>query len=129
MSQATDDNTEPRQFKSTIEEVKHGLFELEEPTSRLRSLAYAIRMMASSDEMPNGPRAALDTIADTLVTGLNELIEEHTRLFHLSHEVLHPPGSKAGECDRRQKRNLSSGQRNQDDGRSRRSGITKPVGL
>jgi hypothetical protein len=99
MSQA-DTNTSTTELdrpRTTIEEVYHGLSELESPVLRLRNLAYAARMLASSDEMPKEPGAALDSLADTLVNELDALSEERGRLWHLSHEACHPPKStKAG---------------------------------
>jgi len=74
--------------RTAIEEVSHGLYELESPVFRLRNLAYATRMLASSDEMPKGPGAALDSLADTLVNELNALSEERERLWHLSCEAI-----------------------------------------
>jgi hypothetical protein len=91
MAKAESENS--TEFKSTAEEVSHGLSDLETLTLSLRNMAYAIRMLASSDEMPKEPGAALDSIADRLVNDLDYLITERERLWHLSEEVLHPPGS------------------------------------
>jgi hypothetical protein len=88
MAQADSDNS-----TSTGVQISDGLSELEEPVFRLRNLAYAIRMLASSDEMQKEPGAALDSLADTLVDGLNELIAERERLWHLSHELKYGPSA------------------------------------
>jgi hypothetical protein len=95
MSQADIENStiEPRRPRSAIKEVSDGLSELEHPISRLCNLAYAVRMLASSDEMQTKPGAALDSLADTLVEELGALKEERDRLWHLSYEALHPPGN------------------------------------
>lgn len=93
MSQADTDHStaEPARIPTAIEEVSQALSELESPILRLRNLAYAARMLASSDEMPKEPGAALDSLADTLVNELDALKEEQHRLWHLSQEAVHPP--------------------------------------
>jgi len=79
MSQATDHNitTESKRPQITMEDWA---FDLEEPLFRLRNLAYAVRMLASSDEMQKLPGAALDCLASTLIDELEVLREEYTRL-------------------------------------------------
>lgn len=91
MSQAKIDN-------STLKEVHDGLSELESPILRLRNLAYAARMLASSDEMPKEPGAALDSVADTLVEELQALSEERERLWQLCCEAKRPDVSSEAEA-------------------------------
>jgi hypothetical protein len=97
MARADTDNStaEPARPRPTIKDVKSGLFELETPMLRVCNLAYAVRMLASSDEMPKEPGAALDSLADTLVNELVELAAECERLYHLSHEALNSPDKGA----------------------------------
>jgi hypothetical protein len=92
MSKADTDNntTQSKHFDSTIAEVSSGLFDLEEDILRSRGLAYAIQMLATSDEMPKEPGAALNSVADTLVIGLNYLITERERLWRLAHGAIQP---------------------------------------
>jgi hypothetical protein len=77
-------STPPTNTSSLIAEVSEGLCELESPILRVRNLAYAARMLASSDEMLDGPGAALDALADTMVDELNELSAERERLWRLA---------------------------------------------
>jgi hypothetical protein len=65
-------------------QVANGLSALESPILRARDLAYAMRMAASSSEMPSGADTALDVLADTIVDQLNELEEERNRLCSLA---------------------------------------------
>jgi hypothetical protein len=55
-------------------------------------------MLASSDEMPKHPGAALDSIADKLVDDLDYLITERARLCHLAWEAIHPPKPDKAEA-------------------------------
>jgi hypothetical protein len=64
------------------------LAELETPYLQVRNLAMAARMMGSADDMPKEPGAALDALADTIVTMLDELCEERDRLWRLTRETL-----------------------------------------
>jgi hypothetical protein len=48
-------------------QVAHELFKLGEKFLHIRELAYAARMLATSDVMPKEPDAALDALATTIV--------------------------------------------------------------
>jgi hypothetical protein len=52
MSQADTDNTTTETARRAIEKVSSGLSDLEHDIRNFRNLAYAIRMLATSDEMP-----------------------------------------------------------------------------
>ena len=67
-------------------QVADGLSELEEPLLRVRNLVYAARMLAGSSEMDSGPSSALDTLADTALDEINEMLEERERLCSLARE-------------------------------------------
>jgi hypothetical protein len=95
MAKANTDNIISR---TAIEEVKDGLSELETLTLSLRNMAYAIRMLASSAEMPKGRGGALDSIADKLVNDLDYLIIERERLWGLALEAVHPPKHDKAEA-------------------------------
>jgi hypothetical protein len=69
---------------SIADQVKDGLSEMESPLVEVRNLAYAARMLGSADDMPRDPGAALDTLADQIVTKMDELIEERERLWQLA---------------------------------------------
>lgn len=71
---------------SIADQVKDGLSEMESPLINVRNLAYAARMMGSADDMPREPGAALDALADEIVTKMDELIEERGRLWQLAGE-------------------------------------------
>src|SRR5258705_13220864 len=62
-------------------EISSGLSDMETPFLQVRNLALAARMMGSSDAMTKEEGAALDTLADTIVTMLDELKEERERLW------------------------------------------------
>ena len=48
------------------------------------------RMMRSSDEMPKEEGAALDTVADRIITIMEELIAERDRIWVLSRKAAFP---------------------------------------
>jgi hypothetical protein len=60
------------------------LGELEEKFHKAHNLAYAVRLLATSDEMPREPGAALDALASTLIDLLNELTGDRDRIWHLA---------------------------------------------
>jgi hypothetical protein len=68
----------------TTDQVASGLSDMENPLCVARNLAYAALMMASSDQMPEREGAALDALADTLVSNLNTLIDERKKLWLLA---------------------------------------------
>ena len=70
--------------KESIAKIKDELADLDEPLARVRDLAYAVRMLASSDEMQKEPSAALDAMAETIVDELNELIERRENIWHMA---------------------------------------------
>jgi len=47
-------------------------------------------MMRSSDEMPKEEGAALDTVADRIITIMEELIAERDRIWVLSRKAAFP---------------------------------------
>jgi hypothetical protein len=49
-----------------------------------RNLAYAARMLASSDDMDKESGGALDALATTLIDLLDELADDRTRLCDLA---------------------------------------------
>jgi len=64
--------------KESIAKIKDELADLDEPLARVRDLAYAVRMLASSDEMQKEPGAALDAMAETTsVTSMASCISCH----------------------------------------------------
>ena len=65
-------------------QVASELGELEEKFHKAHNLAYAVRLLATSDEMPREPGAALDALASTLVDLLNELTDDRDRIWHLA---------------------------------------------
>jgi hypothetical protein len=70
--------------KASISDVADGLFNLEDRLCRVRNLAYAAQMLASSDAMPKEPGAALYAVADTILGEINDVIDERTRLWNLA---------------------------------------------
>ena len=72
------------------QEISSGLSQFETPFLQVRNLALAARMMGSSDDMPREPGLALDAVADKIVTMMDELTEERTRLWRLSRDVAFP---------------------------------------
>ena len=68
----------PRQ---RVEEIASEIFELESPVLDARNLAMAARMLGSSNDMPEGPGAALDSVADMLVMKLEALEETRRRIW------------------------------------------------
>jgi hypothetical protein len=77
----------PSLQSSAGSEVEDGLFEMESPVLEVRNLAMAARMMGSADSMPKEPGAALDALADTMVTKLDALSEERGRLWKLARKA------------------------------------------
>jgi hypothetical protein len=80
MAKADRVHTTPPTNTPALSQVSHGLFELETPLLRVRSLAYAARMLAGSSEMADETGLALDALADTILDQINEVTEERTRL-------------------------------------------------
>jgi hypothetical protein len=70
-----------------VKEVSDGLFDLESAFLEVRNLAYAVRMLGSSDEMPKEPGAALDALADQIVNKMTAIIGERTRLYRLASDA------------------------------------------
>jgi hypothetical protein len=62
-------------------QVARELGELEYKFHRAHNLAYAVRLLATSDEMPREPGAALDSLASTLIDILNELTGDRDRIL------------------------------------------------
>ena len=76
-----------------IAKIKDELADLDEPLARVRcDLAYAVRMLASSDEMRKEPGAALDAMAETIVDELNELIERRGNIWHMASDASEAAG-------------------------------------
>jgi hypothetical protein len=70
--------------RASISDVADGLFDLEDRLCRVRNLAYAAEMLASSDAMPKEPGAALYAVADTILGEIDYVIDERTRLWNLA---------------------------------------------
>ncbi|SHN83532.1 hypothetical protein [Bradyrhizobium erythrophlei] len=70
--------------KETLVEVGHELFELEEPLRRVRDLAHAVLMLATSDEMGKQPGAALHALANTILDELNDLIDRRDNIWRIA---------------------------------------------
>jgi hypothetical protein len=68
----------PRQ---RVKEIASEISELESPVLDARNLALAARMLASSDDMPERPGLALDSVADGLVEKLEALEEARGRVW------------------------------------------------
>jgi hypothetical protein len=77
-------NTPPTNTSATLAEVAHELFEIEEKFLTARNLAYAARMLASSDDMDGESGGDLDALATTLVDLLDELADDRTRMCDLA---------------------------------------------
>jgi hypothetical protein len=73
-----------------MQQVSTPLSDLETPFFQVRHLALAARMMGSSDEMPKEEGAALDTVADRIITIMDELIAERDRIWVLSRKAAFP---------------------------------------
>jgi hypothetical protein len=71
----------PRQ---RVEEIASEICDLETPVLDARNLARAARMLGSSGDMPKGARAALDSVADTLLEKLEALQETRERIWRLA---------------------------------------------
>ena len=80
--------------KESIAKIKDELADLDEPLARVRDLAYAVRMLASSDEMRKEPGAALDAMAETIVDELNELIERRENIWHMAIDASEAAGGR-----------------------------------
>jgi hypothetical protein len=80
----------PPGARDKAQEVSSGLSALETPLRQVRHLAFAARMMGSSDDMSKEQGAALDTLADKIVDMMDGLTEEQERLWRLSREVAFP---------------------------------------
>jgi hypothetical protein len=63
------------------QEIAGQISDLENSVRVARNLAMAIRMLGSSDDMPRGPGAALDTVADMLVEKLEALEKTRERVW------------------------------------------------
>src|SRR5664280_608971 len=74
-----------------VAQVALELGDLEEKFHRAHNLAYAVRLLATSDEMSEEPGAALDSLASTLIDLLNELTDDRDRIWQLA------AGVKGGE--------------------------------
>jgi hypothetical protein len=70
--------------EAPIAVIADGLFDLEEKVSRVRDLAYALRMMFESLDVPEGSRDALDYLAITILGKMDAIKNERTRLWHLA---------------------------------------------
>jgi hypothetical protein len=70
--------------RQRVEEIASKIDELESPVLDARNLALAARMLGSSDDMPRGPGAALDSVADMLVKKLEALDETRLRVGQLA---------------------------------------------
>jgi hypothetical protein len=71
----------PRQ---SMKEIASEIGELESPVLDARNLAVAARMLGSSNDMPKGAGAALDTVADMLVAKLEAVQETRERVWRLA---------------------------------------------
>ena len=77
-------STPPTNTSAPLAQVASELSELEEKFHKAHNLAYAVRLLATSDEMPREPGAALDSLASTLIDLLNELKDDRDRIWHLA---------------------------------------------
>ena len=77
--------------ESALEQVHSGLFNLETQILRLRGLALATRMLASSDDTPRCVGSALDPLADTIVTEIDALNAELGRIEGIARGLVYPP--------------------------------------
>jgi len=84
MTQAETRLSTPPTDTSVLHQVHSELFELEEKFLAARNLAYAARMLASSNDMDREPGAALDALATTLIDLLDELADDRTRICDLA---------------------------------------------
>jgi hypothetical protein len=67
-----------------LEKIADGLREMETPLLQVRSLARAVLMMASSDDLPRDAGTALDAVAYALFERLTSLCEDRDRLWKLA---------------------------------------------
>ena len=68
-------------IREKAQEIASEISDLEDPVRGARNLAMAARMLGSSDDMPAGPGAALDSVADMLVEKLEALEETRERVW------------------------------------------------
>ena len=64
--------------------IAKGLGEMETPLLQVHSLARAVLMMASADELPRMPGTAFDAVACVLFERLTSLCEDRDRLWKLA---------------------------------------------
>jgi hypothetical protein len=67
--------------RQRVKEIASEINEMESPVLNARNLAMAARMLGSSDDMPAGPGAALDSVADMLVEKLEALEKTRERVW------------------------------------------------
>ena len=84
MTQADSVHSTPPTNTSALSQVAHELFEIEDRFLRVRYLTYAVRMLASSPEVPKEATDAIEALTDTILDEIDELIEERTRLCRLA---------------------------------------------
>jgi hypothetical protein len=77
----------PSGAREKAQKISSGLSDLETPFFEVRHLAYAARMMGSAGDMPKEAGAALDVLADKIVTMMDELLKERERLWRLAREA------------------------------------------
>jgi hypothetical protein len=70
--------------KENLAEVRSILQDIETPMRSAGNLALALRMLASSDDIPKGAGAALDAVADLIFMKLVEIIEGRERVLELA---------------------------------------------
>jgi hypothetical protein len=70
--------------REKVQEIESEISELESPVLDARNLALAARKLASSDDMPERPGLALDSVADILVVKLEALQEARERVWKLA---------------------------------------------
>jgi hypothetical protein len=70
--------------RQKVEEIASEICELDSAVLGARNLAVAARMLGSSDDMPKGAGAALDSVADMLVEKLEALEETRGRIWKLA---------------------------------------------
>ena len=77
-------STPPTNAPAILTKVASEVADLEERLRLAHNLAYAARMLATSDEMDRESGAALNSLAGVLVDLLDELITERDRIWHLA---------------------------------------------
>jgi len=70
--------------RQRVEEIASEICELETPVLDARNVAVAARMLGTSGDMPKGPGAALDSVADMLVEKLEALEKTRERVWQLA---------------------------------------------